>query len=201
MQNKNNTEEDNDLEKLINGDEADIFYNERPIAHQREYWFYDEIAEPKKYLNLIRQLNSCDSNDQFDLHFCCDGGRMDSMQTIITAIRKCRGRVVGHLDSHASSAGSLLFLSCDMWNISREGFLMFHDFSGGLFGKGNEMTSQLSHYVKNFEMIMDQICFPFFSKAEIKSICNGQDRWIDSVELAKRLTILGKHRQKPVVKK
>lgn len=202
MQNKNNTEDDDgDLENIINGNDNDIFYNEQPIAHLREYWFYDDIGEPKKYLNLIRKLISADANDQFDLHFCCDGGRMDSMQTIISAIRRCRGRVVGHLDSHAASAGSLIFLSCDNWNLTKESYLMFHDFSGGLFGKGNEMTSQLTHYVKNFEVAMNQICYPFFNKAEIKDICGGKDRWVSDEELQKRLTVLGKHRQKPPVKK
>lgn len=185
-----------DEEEPVNEPAEDICLNVQPIANVIEYRFYDEIGEPRKYINLIRRLGAASENDLVNLHFICDGGRIDAMQGIITAIRRTRAHVVGHLDSHAASAASIIFLSCKAWNLSKESYMMFHDFNGGLFGKGHEMNSQLKHYIDNFRVVMDEICFPFFSKPEISSICSGQDKWIGSEEIIRRLNVLNKHREK-----
>jgi ATP-dependent Clp protease protease subunit len=190
------TDDDEDVEKNTSFDNGDPFLVSDQRGQHIRYDFYDEITEPKRYLNLIRKLERATEHDLVELHFVCDGGRMDSMQAIMTAIKRCPARITGHLDSHAASAASLLFLCCDNWMITPTSYLMFHDFSGGLIGKGNEMTSQLSHYVNNFRMIMDQVCHPFLTKKEIDEIGRGKDLWLDATQLAKRLEMLGKSREK-----
>ena len=188
-------DDDDDLDVNSSKNMTDPFLVIESRGRNIRYDFYDSIGAPQNYLNLIRRLEQASSEDTVDLHFVCDGGRIDSMQAIMTAIKRCPARVTGHLDSHAASAGSILFLCCDNWMITPTSYLMFHDFSAGLMGKGNEMSSQLSHYLKNYQTTMDQVCFPFVSKKEIAEICNGKDRWFDAEELQKRLPLLGKHRR------
>lgn len=194
MNNRNNTDDDEQDVEL--NDEQDIFMNVQPVANIIEYRFYDDIMEPEKYIPLIRRLGNASPNDVVHLHFVCDGGRMDAMQAIINAIRRTPANVIGFLDSHTASAASMIYLSCDAWSFNKESYMMFHDFNGGLFGKGHEMNSQLTHYVDNFKVIMDELCFPFFSKQEISQICNGQDRWLNSDEIGKRLKVLNEYREK-----
>lgn len=191
---KNDREIDfDDLEK--DEIENDVFFQNQIAANHLEYRFYDEIGDPKKYINLIRKLQNTTENDTVNFHFCCDGGRMDAMMCILSAIRRSPATIIGHLDSHAASAASIIFLSCDRWMLTTESSLMLHDFSGGLIGKGNEMSSQLTHYISNFKILMNNVCTPFVSSREIDQICSGTDMWFNNTEITRRLTILGNARE------
>jgi len=65
---------------------------------------------------------------------------------------------------------------------------MFHDYSGGVGGKGGEIEARNKHtqvHVRDFfrEVILDQ---GFLTKKEYKNMLIGQDYWMGAKELCKR---------------
>jgi ATP-dependent protease ClpP protease subunit len=64
---------------------------------------------------------------------------------------------------------------------------MFHNYSGGTFGKGGEMIDQLQHERKWSERMMRDIYKDFMTTDEIMAMLDNKDFWMDGEEVVKRL--------------
>jgi hypothetical protein len=111
-------------------------------------------------------------------------------------MRDSAATVTTVLDGEAYSMGALLFLSGHQQAVGDHGQLMFHDYSSGLMGKGNEQRAAVLSAAKWFGKMMVNICSPFLSNAEIEDVLNGRDLWIDSDEVIERLNAIQKQRAK-----
>jgi ATP-dependent protease ClpP protease subunit len=76
---------------------------------------------------------------------------------------------------------------------------MFHNYSGGTFGKGGEMYDQLRHERKWSETIIRKIYSGFLTEAEIRSILENKDIWMEGEEVMKRIE--SKMKSKKCIKK
>ena len=65
--------------------------------------------------------------------------------------------------------------------------MMFHNYSGGLVGKGHEITASVEATNKWFHRLMRDICTPFLSCDELDRIIRGEDIWMHSEEIGDRL--------------
>jgi ATP-dependent protease ClpP protease subunit len=84
--------------------------------------------------------------------------------------------------------GALLFCMGDKRVVNERADLMFHDYSGGLAGKGGEIQARNEHtqkFIRDFfkEVILKQ---GFLSEKEFNNMLIGQDYWMDAEELCKR---------------
>ena len=64
---------------------------------------------------------------------------------------------------------------------------MFHNYSGGTFGKGGEMYDQLVNERKWSENIIRKVYEGFLTEPEIRSILDNKDIWMEGKEVMKRL--------------
>ncbi len=185
--NSDSPEEDqkNGMEKF------DPNFYAQPIAFNYSYNFYSEITEPEKYTSLIRALRNAQPNDVISLHFACDGGRLDTMQIILSAMIASQAHIVGHLESHAASAAALLLLSCNEFQISNGSWMMFHNFSGLLGGKQHEIVANLANVTESFYKILESVSKSkkFLSDKELDDIKNGRDLYLNNSEVYSRLTV------------
>tara|TARA_R110000851_G_scaffold254636_1_gene407202 strand:- start:225 stop:578 length:354 start_codon:yes stop_codon:yes gene_type:complete len=85
------------------------------------------------------------------------------------------------------SAATFIFLMADVCEISDHSIFMFHNFSGGTIGKGNEMLAQVHHNDKWARGLMDSVYKDFFTDDEIESILEGKDYWLSPEEVTERL--------------
>ena len=67
---------------------------------------------------------------------------------------------------------------------------------GYFAGKGNEQQAEAVAVESWFEKAMARICVPFLSTSEIGRILKGSDLWMDSDEIAHRLTRIRRAQQK-----
>jgi ATP-dependent protease ClpP protease subunit len=63
---------------------------------------------------------------------------------------------------------------------------MFHTYSSHIYGKRNEIISQIEHTDKHLENFTKRLLSPYFSKKEIKKMANGKDIWLTSKEMIER---------------
>lgn len=155
----------------------------------REYHVYisEDIEDPIEYVDLLTALRRADVNDTFYIYLNTPGGRLDTGLQLINAMHSSRARVVTVLDPQAYSMGALLFLSGKELIVPENSMLMFHNYSGGTRGKGNEQLAEVQAASRSFEKVMKKICQPFLSADEIRNILNGQDLWLDSDDILARL--------------
>jgi ATP-dependent protease ClpP protease subunit len=162
----------------------------------REISFYivEPIGDPIDYAEMCHVIRNAGEMDRIRLHLNTTGGNVATGIQIINAIRESAATVTTVLDGEAYSMGAILFLSGDQQAVGDHGQLMFHDYSSGLMGKGNEQRAAVLSAAKWFGKLMVNICSPFLSDAEIEDVLNGRDLWIDSDEVIERLTAIQKQR-------
>jgi ATP-dependent protease ClpP protease subunit len=146
-----------------------------------------EIGPPSEYIDLLSRLRNAEPSDSIFIHLNTPGGYVDSGVQIINAMRDCPARIVTVLDGTVCSMGSLIFLAADEYIVHDNTRLMFHNYSGGTYGKGNEQIAQLESTVEWFTAMFYEICYPFLTEDELDAIVKGQDLWLNSEDIKDRL--------------
>jgi ATP-dependent protease ClpP protease subunit len=166
----------------------------------QHYHFYlsEEIGDPNLYADMIHKISAATANDTVFIHLNTPGGQLDTGVQIINAMQNSQAKVVTILESMAYSLGTLLFLAGDEMIVNDHCLIMFHNFKGGVIGKGNELTSQLEATIKWFSSLAKKIYLPFLTEDEFARITRGEDLWMQSPEIRKRLDKMVKADQTPV---
>jgi len=173
-------------------------YEENPVTKAFQYYdqsltsslltFYlsSEIVEPEHYVEMIHRIRNAGVHDLIYIILNTRGGQLDTGIQLINAMNASPATVTTVLDGECHSLGTLIFLSGDEFVINDHGLMMFHNFSGGVEGKGNEQAAQLGATIKWFAKLMKKIYYPFLSKDEIERLLRGEDIWMDSDETRTR---------------
>lgn len=164
------------------------FYFEQPL-HRRIHHLYlsGMIGPPEAYIDFIHVLRAAPPDDVIHLHLNTSGGRLDTGVQIINAIKSSSCAVICSLEAEAHSLGTLIFLACDEWIVHENCTMMFHQYSGGTFGKGNEQAAQVNANNEWFASLAKDLYVPFLSEEEVNMILQGQDLWMLTPEIRKRL--------------
>jgi len=180
------SDEDKDTSDL-NEKKLYYFYETSVVAKTTHFYISDGVEDPSNYVDMIHRIRTASQHDTIYIHLNTPGGRLDTGVQIINAMRASQARIVTVLEAEAHSLGTLIFLAGDEFIVQDNCLMMFHNFSSGTWGKGNEQHAQLEATLKWFEKLTTEIYVPFMTKAELDKILNGQDLWMDSEEIGRRL--------------
>ena len=164
-----------------------MMYESARVARELDIYISDEFAEPLLYCEMIHVIRTATPNDTINIHLNTPGGRLDTGVQLISAIRSSEARIVTILDGVAHSMGALLFLCGHEMIIHDHAQLMFHTYSGGVFGKGSDIRGQTDATEDWFRIIANDICYPFMSKKEIQRMLKGEDFWFQTEQIENRL--------------
>jgi len=167
-------------------------YESQGVARQVSFYLSGEIAEPILYTDLLYTLRTAAKSDVILLHLNTPGGNFDTGLQIINNINASDAQVITILEARAYSMGAMIFLAGDELIVHDTCQLMFHNYSSALMGKGNEQQAQVLASGKWFEKVMRQVCKPFLSDEEVARILHGEDIWMDSDDIRRRLAHLSK---------
>ena len=152
--------------------------------------FIDDFMELKKGLHdIYNELWDANKNDKLELRVNSNGGMVNEGGQFYSIIKnKFNGRTTTILDNKGYSMGALVFCMGDKRVITERADLMFHDYSGGVIGKGGEIDARNKHvqvHIRDFfkEVILNQ---GFLTKKEYKNMLIGQDYWMGTKELCER---------------
>lgn len=197
---KNNQEDDDDLRNPFAFLDKKRPYKQFEETFQFQhihYYISDAIVEPELYTEMIHRILMASINDVIYIHLNTSGGRLDTGVQIINAMQNSQAKIVTVLDGMAYSLGTLIFLAGDEMIVNDHCIAMFHNFRSGIVGKGNEITSELDATVKWFADLAKQIYIPFLSDDELSRIIKGEDLWMRSAEVRKRLDHMIKVKSQP----
>lgn len=159
----------------------------RPTGQILDFYLNSAIGSPEEYAEWNQILRSSGEQDVVYLHINCYGGQALTAVQLMRAISESRATVVASVEGACMSAATFLFLMADVCEISDHSIFMFHNFSGGTIGKGNEMMAQVHHNDKWARTLMESIYQDFFTQDEIDSILEGKDYWLSPDEVTERL--------------
>lgn len=171
-------------------------FNRQRVSTEYSIYLSSAVVEPSAYDEICHLLRQVGENDEVKFYLNTPGGALISGLALIQAMRESKAKITTILNPQAFSMGALLFLCGDELVAPPNSLLMFHHYSGGLSGKGNEQVAELSAINTWFEEAMHDICEPFLTKKEIRKILQGSDMWLGSAEINKRLQALKKPTKK-----
>lgn len=156
-------------------------------ASHVHFYLSKAIGEPEGYTDMIHRITVAGPSDVIFIHLNTPGGQIDTGVQIINAMQNSQAKIVTVLESVAYSLGTLIFLAGDEMVVNDHCMMMFHNFNGGLIGKGNELVAELEATVKWFEALARDIYIPFLTEEEYVRITKGEDMWMQSAEIRERL--------------
>lgn len=162
---------------------------EQTFASQHIHFYLSKgIGEAEGYTEMVHRILTASPTDVIFIHLNTPGGQLDTGVQIINAMQNSQAKIITILESTAYSLGTLIFLAGDEMIVNEHCMMMFHNFNGGLIGKGNELVSELEATVKWFASLAKSIYVPFLTEEEFDRIVRGEDMWMQTPEIRDRLT-------------
>ena len=150
---------------------------------------WDSIEDYGDYDKLLETINKITKKDSVKLNVSTPGGRCSIGFLLFDRIKALECTVDVSVPYPTYSMGAILSLVGKSLEIKPGAFMMFHDYSTGKSGKGNEIFKSTEAYKETFEYRFNVICQPFLTPKECNDILNGKDlyvKWNDK-NLQKRI--------------
>lgn len=172
-----------------------------PIPAKIHHFYINKVIDdPETFVDMVHTIKIADQNDIVYIYLNSPGGRLDTAVQLINAMRISAAKIITVIEAEAHSASTMIFLAADEFIVHENSIMMFHNFSSGAIGKGNEIKLQIDAVVKWFNRLARDIYFPFLSEQEIQNIIDGKDLWIEADEIRERLhhmvDVITKEREK-----
>lgn len=159
----------------------------KPLGNLYTVYLSGLIEEPSCYTKVFEMIRNAEESDIIKFHINSEGGHLFTAIQFIRAMTETKATIIASAEGMCMSAATMIFLSADTFEISEHCMFMFHNYSGGTFGKGGEMYDQLIKERKWSEKIINKIYKGFLTDEEIKSIMNNRDIWMEGDEVKTRL--------------
>jgi ATP-dependent Clp protease protease subunit len=173
-------------------DEPPAFYRTENVKISKDIHFYigTRVSDPEDYFPMIHEIETASANDTIYMHLNTTGGNLATGVQIISAMRESVANIICSIEGECHSLGTLIGLSGDELVVSPLAIVMFHNWSGGSTGKGNEQMAEIVATNKWFRKLAREIYVPFLSHEEVERILKGEDIWMDAEEINRRLSAM-----------
>lgn len=159
----------------------------KPIASIHEFYINGTIKESEEYVEVFDTIRHAGENDIIKLYINSYGGDLFTAIQFMRVLSDTQATTIASVEGACMSAATMIFMCCDNFEVTPHSMFMFHNYSGGAFGKGGEMIDQLIHERKWSERLLNEIYKDFLTEDEIKSILDNKDIWMDGEEVVKRI--------------
>lgn len=172
------------------------YYEQQMVRRIHHFYLSEEIGEPKGYVDMVHRIKMAGPEEMVYIHLNTPGGHLDAGVQIVNAIQSTQAHVICSVEAESHSLGTLIFLAADEFIVHDNCLMMFHNFSGGVFGKGHEQKAQLDATIEWFTELARKLYVPFLSTEEFESIVDGKDLWLRSDDIRTRLKTMVAHLEK-----
>jgi len=181
------------------------YYEQKIIRSVHHYYISSAIEGPELYVDMVHRISTAGPDELIYIHLNTPGGQLDTGVQIVNAMLSTAAHVTVGIEGNCFSLGTLIFLAADEFIVHDNCLMMIHNYSGGVFGKGNEQQSQLEAQIKWFNTLSKKLYVPFLSVAEFEKVMRGEDIWLQSNDIRERLEkmvkVVGKEQKEPKVSK
>ena len=174
-------------------DTSSIIKTQKHEMNVHQVFIDEEIGPPNKYRELISMLYMASQTDTFIFYINSPGGELDSASAIIEAILVTEATVNAILIGQCFSAASFIALNCDDVIVTDSAEMMIHtaQFSAG--GNTHSIKGSVDFSHKVINKMLDKTYTGFLTEQEIDSVKKGQEIWLDSEDIKKRLNFKLEH--------
>jgi len=174
---------------IINLDDAASRPRPKPLGMLHTFYVSGVIEESKNYTEWFETIRNASENDIIKLHINSPGGDLYTAIQFMRVLNESPAIIVASVEGACMSAATILFLCANQFEISEHSMFMFHNYSGGTFGKGGEMYDHITSERRWSEKILRRVYENFLTEDEIKSLLDNKDIWMEGEDVMKRLKL------------
>ena len=152
-----------------------------------EFYLSGHLEAPDQYIEWFDAIRNAGPDDTVKLYINCYGGDLYTGIQFMRVLTETEAHVITSVEGACMSAATMIFLCADEYEITPFSSFMFHNYSGGTVGKGGEQFDQIIHERKWSEGFLSEIYQGFLTPAEVKSLLDNKDMWMDVEEVARRM--------------
>jgi ATP-dependent protease ClpP protease subunit len=186
--------ESNKSVKALFGDDKRVL--SKPLIYNHTFYINGTIESADEYVEVFETIRNASPNDIVRLHINSYGGDLFTAIQFMRVLGECEAQTIASVEGACMSAATMIFLACENFEVSAHSMFMFHNYSGGVVGKGGEMFDQLIHERAWSEKLLRDIYTDFLTEKELSQIIENKDIWMDGDEVIKRLKKLAKKVEK-----
>ncbi len=153
---------------------------------------FGEIHSPNQFEDALEVLDSASEDDTVVIRLSTDGGDTDATDTFVSAMQRCKARVLVEASGGVHSAGTIILMNAPEFRLSDNFNALIHNGSIGAAGKTSDTLSQLKFYGKYMEKLFTDTYKGFLTDEELSQLMSGADFWLTGNEWVERW----KNRQK-----
>ena len=177
---------------------------EKPVARILDFYISGDIKEAKEYTAWNQLMRNATENDAVIIHINSSGGDIFTAIQLMRTMAEAPATVIASVEGMCMSAATLIFLCADVCEVSEHSHFMFHTYSSGNWGKGNEQIASALANDKWARHLFNSVYKGFLDAKEIKEMIDGKDFWMDPTEVKRRLEkrnkVAKKSKKNPKVK-
>lgn len=173
------------LDSVLGSDEKDMFQVSNGTNY--DYYLSGAIESPEQYTDMFHQIRNATGNDTINLHINSPGGSLATALQFFRCLGESSATIVASIEGECMSAATIIMMQADAYLISPHSMFMFHNYSGGVFGKGGEMMDQLEFERLWSTNLFHDVYKDFLTEAEVNTILDNRDIWLTSDEVSERL--------------
>lgn len=156
-----------------------------------DLYLSNAIGEASEYIDCFNRIRNARETDVVRIHINCPGGNLFTTIQFMQALSECNAPVIMIVEGACMSAATLLFLMGDEFVVNEHSVFLFHNYSGGMMGKGGEMYHGMVHERKWTERLLRSSYEDFLTEEEITNLLEDKDVWMDAETVISRLQSRG----------
>ena len=161
-----------------------------------EFYLSGLITGPEDYIEWFNTIRSASDQDVVKIYINSPGGDLNTAIQFMRVLSETQATVVCSVEGSCISAATMVFLCADVFEITPHSLFMFHNYSGGMFGKGGEIYDQAVFEREWSRQFLQHIYRDFLTDKEIESLLENKDLWLHSEEVSNRVEALCEARRK-----
>jgi len=152
-----------------------------------EFYLSGLITGPEDYIEWFNTIRSAGPQDEVKIYINSSGGDLNCALQFMRVLSETQATVICSVEGSCMSAATMIFLCADVFEVTPHSLFMFHNYSGGIFGKGGEIYDQAVFEREWSKQFLQHIYKNFLTSKEIDSLLENKDLWLHSQEVSNRV--------------
>lgn len=166
------------------------------ISQLHEFYLVGSIGSPDEYVDWFDVIRNAGPADTVKIYINSTGGDLYTAIQFLRVMVESEAEIITSVEGACMSAATMIFLAGHKFEITPYSMFMFHNYSGGVVGKGAEMHDQIVYERKWSQQFLKDIYANFLTPDEIQAILDNKDLWLTTEEVIERAKGLMEYRQK-----
>ena len=162
-------------------------YFTKNTGNQYEFYLSGEIESADNYVAWFDVIRNAREQDTVKIYINSPGGDLYTALQFLRVMGECEAHLITSVEGCCMSAATMIFLSGHEYQVTPHSLFMFHNYSGGVFGKGGEQYDQIQYERAWSEKFMNEVYKDFLTTDEIQSMLNNKDIWMTSGQVLERI--------------